>query len=64
MNMLNTITEKEDNTVVIEGKSLENATLGAPGAETSNTVMIVFMIVLPALILILGIVLWIRRRNR
>ena len=64
MNMLNTITEKEDNTVVIEGKSLENATLGAPGAETSNAVMIVFMIVLPALILILGIVLWIRRRNR
>jgi len=50
--------------VVIEGKSLENATLGAPGAETSNTVMIVCMIVLPALILILGIVLWIRRRNR
>ena len=48
MNMLNTITEKEDNTVVIEGKSLENATLGAPGAETSNAVMIVFMIVLPA----------------
>ncbi|MBQ4179303.1 MAG: LPXTG cell wall anchor domain-containing protein, partial [Ruminococcus sp.] len=34
------------------------------GAETSNAVMIVFMIVLPALILILGIVLWIRRRNR
>ena len=64
MNIVNTVAGKEDNTVIIEGKSLDNATLGAPSTEASNSVMIVFMFVIPALILVLGIVLWIRRRNR
>ena len=64
MNMLNTITEKEDNTVVIESKNMESATLGAPSSETSNAVMVVFMFVIPGLILAAGIVLWIIRRNR
>lgn len=64
MNIVNTITEKEDDTVVIESKSIENETLGAPSAATSNAVMIVFVIVIPALILAAGIVFWIRRRNR
>ena len=64
MNIVNTLTQKEDNTVVIEGKNIEKTTLGAPSTETSNTIMVVFMFVIPGLILALGIVLWIRRRNR
>lgn len=64
MNVVNTITEKEDDTVVIESKSMENETLGAPSAATSNAVLIVFVIVIPVLILTAGIVFWIRRRNR
>ena len=64
MNVVNTITEKEDDTVVIESKSMENATLGAPSAATSNAVLVVFVIAIPVLILATGIVFWIRRRNR
>ena len=64
MNIVNTLTQKEDNTVVIEGKNIEKTPLGAPSTETSNTIMVVFMFVIPGLILALGIVLWIRRRNR
>lgn len=64
INMMNTITEKEDDTVVIEGKTMDSETLGNPVAATSNAILIIFVFLIPAAILITGIVLWIRRRNR
>ena len=64
MNVVNTIAEKEDDTVVIESKSLQNPTLGAPADSTCNAILIIFVYAIPAVILIIGIILWIRRRNR
>lgn len=64
MNTVNTIADKDDETVVIEGKSLQAETLGAPTASVTNVIMIIFVIVLPASMLVVGIILWIRRRNR
>ena len=64
LNVVNTIADKDDDTVVIQSKSLQSATLGAPNAATSNVMMIIFVIIIPAAILIVGIVLWIRRRHQ
>lgn len=64
MTIVNAMADKEDTAVVIESKSMENATLGAPSEATSNAMMIVFMFILPAAILAVGIVMWVRRRNR
>ncbi len=64
MNIMNTITEKEDDTVVIEAKTMEDSTLGEPVETTSNAILVIFVFVIPAAILITGIVLWVRRRNR
>lgn len=64
MNVVNTIAEKDDDTVVIESKTLENPTLGAPSESTSNVILIIFVYAIPAAVLIIGIILWIRRRNR
>lgn len=64
MNIVNTVADKDDDTVVIESKPMDNSTLGKPDEATSNAILIIFAYVLPVLILALGIVLWIRRRNR
>lgn len=64
INMMNTITEKEDDTVVIESKTMDSETLGNPVSSTSNAILIIFVFLIPAAILVTGIVLWIRRRNR
>ena len=64
MNVVNTIADKDDDTVVIESKSLESASMGAPTASTNNVILIIFVFVIPAAVLIVGMILWIRRRNR
>lgn len=64
MNIINTVADKDDDTVVIESKPMDNSTLGQPDEATSNTILILFAYVLPVLIIATGIVLWIRRRNR
>ena len=64
MNIVNTIADKDDETVIIEGRTLQTPTLGKPTASTTNAILIIFVIAVPALILITGIVLWVRRRNK
>lgn len=64
MNIFNTISNKSDDSITIESKSLENTELGVTDASTANVVMIVFVIVIPLAVLAAGIVVWIRRRNR
>ena len=64
INMLNTIADKDDNTVVIQTKTLETPTLGAPARSTTGAILIIFVFALPAAILAVAAVLWARRRNR
>jgi ABC-2 type transport system permease protein len=62
VNMFNILAERE-NTITIESKSVEAARLGI-SAKQANTLGIIFSIVLPVLVLVIGLVVWIRRRNR
>ena len=64
MSIFNTLSEKEDESVTITGKSLANAELGVTDLNTSNAMVIIFEVALPVLILITGIVVWLRRRNK
>ena len=62
INMFNTLAERED-TVLIEAKTLGGATMSVT-TNVSIPLGVVFTIVLPLLILVTGLVIWIRRRNR
>ena len=64
MNMVNTIAGKGDDTIIIQTKTLETPTMGAPTLATTNTIFIIFVLVIPGAILLTAVVLWIRRRNR
>ena len=63
MNIFNTISDKSDESIVIEGKSLADSELGVTDVNTTTAMMIIFVIVIPLGILIAGIIVWIRRRH-
>lgn len=64
MNVINTIADKEDVGITIESKSIDNTELGITDVATQNTMLVVFVIVIPIAILVAGFVFWLRRRNR
>lgn len=64
MNIFNTLAQKGDESVVIESKTLDNAELGVTDVTTNAVVMVIFVIAIPVVILVIGIVVWVRRRNR
>jgi hypothetical protein len=64
MNVINTVADKDDTSITIESKSIDSGELGVTDVATSNVVMVIFVIVLPIAVIALGLVLWIRRRNK
>ncbi len=64
MNMINTIANRDDAGITIEGKSMQSAELGITDATTKNALFVVFVVVVPIAVLVVGIVMWLRRRNR
>lgn len=64
MNVINTIADKEDVGITIESKSIDNTELGITDVATQNTMLVIFVIVIPIAILVAGFVFWLRRRNR
>lgn len=64
MNVINTIADKEDVGITIESTSIDNTELGITDVATQNTMLVVFVIVIPIAILVAGFVFWLRRRNR
>ena len=64
MNVVNTIADKDDNGITIESKSLASAELGVTDVTTQSVMIAIFVVILPAAILIAGLIVWLRRRNR
>lgn len=62
LNIFNKIADRED-TITIESKEVDAKELGINQSQV-NANGIIFMIILPILILVIGLVIWIRRRNR
>lgn len=64
MNIFNSVADKDDSTITIDGKSLESAELGITDVSSTTAVLVIFVIIIPLGIIVLGIVLWLIRRNK
>ncbi len=64
MNVVNTISDKDEVGITIESKSLESTEIGVTDVATTSFILIVFVFVIPIGILLTGIILWLRRRNK
>ena len=62
LNLFNQIADRED-AITIDSKAVDTRELGINQAQV-NVNGIIFMVVLPILVLVVGLVIWIRRRNR
>ncbi len=64
MNVINTVADRDDAGITIEGKSMESAELGITDVGTRSVLFTVFVIAVPLLVLVTGLVMWLRRRNK
>ena len=64
MNVINTIADKEDVGITIESKSIDNTELGITDVATPNTILVVFVIIIPIAILVSGLDFLLPRRNK
>ncbi|MCQ2514735.1 MAG: GldG family protein [Ruminococcus sp.] len=64
MNVFNTIADKDDTGITIESKGMENKELGVTTSSAIITAFVVFVAVIPLIVVIIGVVMWIRRRNK
>ena len=64
INLLNTLSDREDVSVVIEGKDPSAHELGITSTNDILFPSILVRFVIPIAVLIIGIVVWIRRRHK
>ena len=64
INIFNTVSDKDDLGITIDTKSMDSTELGVTDVATRNIVMVIFVIVIPIAVIAIGLVLWIRRRNK
>lgn len=62
LNLFNQIADREE-AITIDSKAVDTRELGINQAQV-NVNGIIFMVVLPIVVLVVGLVIWIRRRNR
>lgn len=63
VNLVNTLVEKEDDTFTIEGKNLQDNSLGILTSQIQG-ISVVLVGIVPVLLLVLGLIIWLRRRNK
>ena len=63
LTILNNMTKKETNTVIIPEKALQSAVI-APSANQNKVIKIFVIVVIPAVVAVIGLVVLLRRRNR
>ncbi len=64
LNLANTVADKDDAGIVIESKQIDSSELGVTDVATKSAVMVIFVIIVPVAVIIIGIVVWLRRRNK
>lgn len=64
MNIMNTVSGKDDTGITIETKSMESTELGVSDVATRSIIMVIFVIIVPIAVIVIGLVFWIRRRNK
>lgn len=64
INMLNTIADRDDATVTVEGKTLDSSELGITSSFTASLLGFIFRYLVPVAVVVVGIVMWLRRRHK
>lgn len=64
INMFNTIAQRDDASITVEGKTLDANELGITSTFTSTILSIIFRYLVPLAVVTIGIVKWLRRRHR
>ena len=64
LNLFNTIADREDASITVEGKTLDAAELGITSSFTSTILAVIFRYLVPLAVVTVGIVKWLRRRHR
>lgn len=64
VNLFNTIAQRDSINITIEGKSLENTELGITSLSTATLIGLLFFLVVPLAVIVVGIVVWLRRRHK
>ena len=64
VNLFNKIAARDEIGITIEGKSLESTELGVTSTATLNILSVIIRFIIPAAVLIVGLIVWIKRRNK
>ncbi len=64
INMFNTIAQRDDVAITIEGKSLDSTELGITSSATSAVIAVFFRYIVPLAVVTIGVVMWLRRRHK
>ena len=64
INLFNTIADRDNATITVEGKTLDANELGITSTFTSTILQIIFRFLVPLAVVTVGIVKWLRRRHR
>ncbi len=64
INLFNTISQRDGITLTIEGKTLDTQELGITSAATSSIIIILVRYLIPIAVVIVGIIMWVRRRHK
>ncbi len=64
LNIFNSIAERDSVSITIEGKVLDSQELGLGSVFTQKALIIIVRYIIPAAVIIVGIVMWIRRRHK
>lgn len=64
INIFNTISQRDDIALTIQGKTLDSQELGITNMSTAAVLGVVFYLIIPLAVVIVGIVMWVRRRHR
>lgn len=64
VNLCNTVTDRGDMGITITSASVDDGELGVTNAATTIAVGIIFIALVPLTVLVIGLIVYIRRRNR
>lgn len=64
MNMFNTVMNRDDIGITIEGKNLDAQQLGIASSSSAMLISVIVRFVIPIAVILIGLIIWLRRRNK
>lgn len=64
INMFNTVSQRDDIGITIEGKNLDAQQLGIASSATATIISAFVRFIIPIAVIFIGLIIWLRRRNK